>query len=229
MSKTIVVLGASRGIGKACVDLFAANEENTIIALSRNIEPLKEISLRKNVICASVDLIAEDFKSTLSEILKPYKTVDILVNNAGKLVSKPFLELSKTDIASCYDTNVVGIMLACQVLVPKMEENGGHIVNISSIGGVQGSVKFPGLSAYSTSKAALVSFTELFSEEYKETKIKMNCLALGAVQTEMLEEAFPGYAAPLSATEMAEYIVDFSLNGSKYYNGKILPVSLSTP
>ncbi|MGB0934347.1 MAG: SDR family NAD(P)-dependent oxidoreductase [Lishizhenia sp.] len=229
MTKTIVVLGASRGIGKACVELFSEDKNHTVIGLSRNIEPLKELALKENVVCASVDLTASNFKSELSEVLKPYENIDILVNNAGKLVSKPFLDLSKTDIASCYDTNVIGIMLACQVLVPKMEEKGGHILNISSIGGVQGSVKFPGLSAYSTSKAALVSFTELFSEEYKESKIKMNCLALGAVQTEMLEEAFPGYQAPLSANEMAEYIVDFSLNGSKYYNGKILPVSLSTP
>ena len=105
----------------------------------------------------------------------------------------------------------------------------GHIVNISSIGGFQGSVKFPGLTAYSTSKAALCSFTELFAEEYKETLISMNCLCLGAAQTEMLEEAFPGYEAPVSAEKMAEYIVDFSLNADQWMNGKIIPVSLSTP
>jgi NAD(P)-dependent dehydrogenase (short-subunit alcohol dehydrogenase family) len=104
-----------------------------------------------------------------------------------------------------------------------------HIVNISSMGGFQGTVKFPGLAAYSSSKAALVNFTELFAEEYKETSIKMNCLCLGAVQTEMLEQAFPGYVAPTSPSDMASYIVDFSFNGSKYFNGKILPVSSTTP
>ena len=229
MPKTIVVLGASRGIGKACVSLFSENKENTVIALSRNISPLEHLAQKENVICASVDLSKDSFKSDLNDVLAPFEEIDILVNNAGLLISKPFLELSKIDITCCYDTNVIGIMLACQVVVPKMEKNGGHIVNISSIGGVQGSVKFPGLSAYSTSKAALVSFTELFSEEYKETKIKMNCLALGAVQTEMLEEAFPGYQAPTSAKQMANYIANFALTGHQLYNGKLLQVSNSTP
>jgi NAD(P)-dependent dehydrogenase (short-subunit alcohol dehydrogenase family) len=104
-----------------------------------------------------------------------------------------------------------------------------HIVNISAIGGFQGSVKFAGLAAYSTSKAAVCSFTELFAEEYKDTSIKMNCLCLGAAQTEMLEEAFPGYEAPVSAEKMAEYITDFALNADQWMNGKIIPVSLSTP
>ena len=76
---------------------------------------------------------------------------------------------------------------------------------------------------------ALVNFTELFAEEYKETAIKMNCLCLGAVQTEMLEQAFPGYVAPTTPREMANYIVDFAQTGMKFFNGKILPVSISTP
>jgi len=105
----------------------------------------------------------------------------------------------------------------------------GHVVNISSMGGVQGSVKFAGLSAYSSSKGALITLTELLAEEYKEHGPSFNVLALGAVQTEMLEEAFPGYKPPMLAIEMAEYIVDFSLNGQKYYNGKLLQVANSTP
>lgn len=97
------------------------------------------------------------------------------------------------------------------------------------MGGVQGSVKFPGLAAYSSSKAAVINLTELLAEEYKDSGISFNVLALGAVQTEMLEEAFPGYKASISAVEMANYIFDFSLNGQKYYNGKLLQVSNSTP
>ena len=183
----------------------------------------------KNVTYSAFDLSSATITEDLSQILSEIKTVDILINNAGKLVNKPFLELSKTDIESCYQTNAIGVMLATQVVVPKMLDEGGHIVNISTMGAFQGSVKFPGLSAYSTSKAGLVSFTELFSEEFKETKIKMNCLCLGAVQTEMLEEAFPGFEAPLSAKSMAIYIHDFANNGDQFMNGKILPVSLSTP
>ena len=109
------------------------------------------------------------------------------------------------------------------------KKKGTHIVNISSIGGVQGSAKFAGLSAYSSSKAALCGLTECLAEEFKGTNISVNCLALGAVQTEMLLKAFPGYKAPLKANQMASYIYELALNGRNYYNGKILPVSLSTP
>ena len=105
----------------------------------------------------------------------------------------------------------------------------GHVVNISSMGGIQGSMKFSGLSAYSSSKAALITLSELLAEEYKETGPSFNVLALGAVQTEMLEEAFPGYKASVSAVEMARYIMQFSLTGHQMYNGKVLQVSNSTP
>jgi NAD(P)-dependent dehydrogenase (short-subunit alcohol dehydrogenase family) len=227
--KTIVVIGASRGIGKAIVQQLAAQEENTIIALARNTEALgKAFSTFPNVITGKLDL-AKDVHQQLEILLKEVKAVDLLINNAGLLVNKPFPTLTHEDLTLSYQVNVISVMETVQAILPKMEKNGGHIVNISSMGGVQGTVKFPGLSAYSTSKAALCSFTELFAEEYKNSAIKMNCLALGAAQTEMLNEAFPGYQAPLSAEEMAVFIVNFSLTGHQWFNGKILPVSLSTP
>ena len=104
-----------------------------------------------------------------------------------------------------------------------------HILTISSMGGFQGSAKFAGLSAYSSSKAAIAGLTECLAEEFKGKNIAVNCLAIGAVQTEMLAEAFPGYKAQLLPFQMAEYIMDFAAKGHLYYNGKILPVSLSTP
>ena len=158
-----------------------------------------------------------------------FGSIDILINNAGLLIKLPFEQLSHHDIARTYQVNVIGVMETVQSAIPYLNTLGSHIVNISSMGGFQGSAKFPGLAAYSTSKAALCSFTELFVEEYKDTSIKMNCLCLGAAQTEMLEAAFPGYQAPLNADEMAEFIADFACNGNRWINGKILPVSLSTP
>ena len=123
---------------------------------------------------------------------------------------------------------MLSVFKLTQLLLPLFSSN-AHIVNISSVGGIQGSVKFSGLTAYSSSKAALISLTECLAEEYKETDLAFNCLALGAVQTEMLEEAFPGYQAPITAVDMATYIFDFSLNGSEFYKGKVLNVSKSTP
>lgn len=228
MHKTIVVVGASRGIGKAIVDLFAKDSSNQIIALSRNVDEMnRQFSKYENVKCFELDLSGDAVRSNCTKIFSQLDSIDILINNAGKLVNKPFLELTHEEINSSYNVNVTSVMETTQAALSKMTK--GHIVNISSMGGFQGSVKFSGLSAYSTSKAALCSFTELFSEEYKDSEIAMNCLCLGAAQTEMLEEAFPGYEAPVSAEKMAEYIVEFAMNANQWIKGKIIPVSLSTP
>jgi 3-oxoacyl-[acyl-carrier protein] reductase len=227
-NQVILVIGASRGIGKELVINFAQDKRNTVIACSRNIGAMSAaFGELDNVRPMNLDLASERVKSDLIELLADIPRIDFMVNNAGYLVNKPFSELSEEDISLSYRINVQAVMHCVQAVLPKFFA--GHIVNISSIGGFQGSVKFPGLAAYSTSKAALCSFTELFAEEFKESGIRMNCLCLGAVQTEMLEEAFPGYRAPTSAVEMAEFIADFTLNKHKWMNGKIIPVSISTP
>lgn len=226
--KTIVVTGASRGIGMELVKLFAQDKNNTVLALSRNVEKMDEAFAGfENIKSAFLDLNSKTVKEDCIGLFSEFDQIDILVNNAGMLVNKPFTELTREDIESCYSVNIISVMETVQAVIPKMDT--GHIVNISSMGGFQGSVKFAGLSAYSTSKAALCSFTELFSEEYKDTNIAMNCLCLGAAQTEMLEEAFPGYEAPVNAKEMAEFIASFALNSNCWIKGKIIPVSLSTP
>ena len=226
--KTIVVVGTSRGIGLELVKELAQNSDHHILALGRNEGAMNSaFGSFENVMIHALDLNRTDVQTQCDAIFQSIDQIDILINNAGMLVNKPFPELSASDISSCYQVNVIGVMQTVQAAIKKMSK--AHIVNISSIGGFQGSVKFAGLSAYSTSKAALCSFTELFAEEYKESNIKMNCLCLGAVQTEMLEEAFPGYEAPLSAHEMAVYIAKFALEGDQFMNGKIIPVSLSTP
>lgn len=228
MTKSIVVVGASRGIGCEIVKQLAENSDNTILALSRNVLKMEsEFAEFGNVSCEKLDLASETVKTDCEALFGRLTAIDVLINNAGFLVNKPFTELTREEIQASYDVNVFGVMETVQAALSKMSKS--HIVNISSIGGFQGSVKFPGLTAYSTSKAALCSFTELFAEEYKDTSIKMNCLCLGAAQTQMLEEAFPGFEAPVSAAKMAEYIVDFSLNAHQWFNGKIIPVSLSTP
>lgn len=209
------------------VKLFSAAGHN-VLALSRNSRPVSDLKLN-NVTTLEFDIAAESEIVKLSAYLQTaMKTVDIVINNAGFLVNKPFSEITSEEFKRCYDVNVFGVTSLIQTVLPFMKKD-GHVVNISSMGGVQGSVKFPGLSAYSSSKGAIISLTELLAEEYKETGPSFNVLALGSVQTEMLEEAFPGFKAPLSATEMAQYIMNFSLTGNKFYNGKILQVSSTTP
>ncbi|WP_282123712.1 SDR family NAD(P)-dependent oxidoreductase [Algibacter mikhailovii] len=227
MSKNIIITGTSRGIGFELVQLFA-RAGYQVLALSRNEKPIENLELA-NVTCFSFDLSDNDaYKKVEDFINKTWKKVDVLINNAGTLLNKPFSETGLVDFENVYKTNVFGVAELTRVVLPFMLKD-SHVVTVSSMGGVQGSMKFPGLAAYSSSKAAVITLTELLAEEYKEAGISFNVLALGAVQTEMLEEAFPGYQAPTTALEMANYIFDFSLNGNKYYNGKLLQVSNSTP
>jgi 3-oxoacyl-[acyl-carrier protein] reductase len=235
MAKRIIVTGASRGIGFELVKQYA-EAGHEVIAISRNerkLEGLKEACLALNpqalVHTISFDLAEGDFNTQLMpSINKYFQQVDVLINNAGAIVAKPFAEINAEELQRVYNVNVLSVFKLTQILMSSFSDS-AHILNISSIGGVQGSVKFAGLTAYSSSKAALVGLTECLAEEYKETDLSFNCLALGAVQTEMLEEAFPGYQAPTTAKDMAAYIVDFSFNGPKFYKGKILNVSKSTP
>lgn len=225
--KQILITGTSRGIGFELVRIFS-NMGHRVISVSRNIDPVKDLDL-PGVLNIACDITGEDdllqLQSTLSnENIK----IDVLINNAGAIINKPFAETTSQDFLKVYNTNVFGVVKLIQAILPYMDQN-GHVINISSMGGVQGSVKFPGLAAYSSSKGALITLTEMLAEEYKESGPAFNVLALGAVQTEMLEEAFPGYKAPLQPREMAEYIADFSLSGNKFYNGKVLQVSSSTP
>ena len=225
--KTVIITGTSRGIGYELVSLFS-NAGYSVLALSRNTNPVSKLN-DKNITPLKFDLnIPGDYKNVEIYINKHWKQVDVLINNAGSILNKPFSKTTIEDFKNVYNTNVFGVAELTKLVIPFMPSN-GHVVTISSIGGVQGSAKFAGLSAYSSSKGAVITLTELLAEEYKDSGPSFNVLALGAVQTEMLEEAFPGYKAPLSAVEMASYIFDFSEKGQKFYNGKLLEVSSSTP
>ena len=225
--KNVIITGTSRGIGLELVSIFLNNNYN-VLAISRNIEPLKKIH-HKNLKYLSIDISNDEELEQISNFIKnEWKSVDILINNAGKLINKPFEQLSSQDFLEVFKVNVFAVASMTKLTLPFLKEN-SHVLTISSIGGIQGSMKFPGLAAYSSSKGAVLTLTELLAEEYKESKIIFNALALGAVQTEMLEEAFPGYKAPVTANDMANYIYNFATTGHQFYNGKILQVSSTTP
>ncbi|MFH6963355.1 SDR family NAD(P)-dependent oxidoreductase [Flavobacterium plurextorum] len=224
--KNIIVTGTSRGIGYELALQFA-NAGNQVLAISRKTP--KTLLEHKNVTCLSIDLADENALQEVEHfIASTWKKVDALVHNAGALLLKPFAETTQADFESIYKVNVFAVANLTRVCLPYLQK-GSHVVTISSIGGVRGSLKFAGLAAYSSSKGAVITLTELLAEEYKERGISFNVLALGSVQTEMLNEAFPGYQAPISAEGMATYIYDFTLNGNKYFNGKVLEVSSTNP
>ncbi len=224
---TVVITGASRGIGKELINYFLENKVD-VIAVTSNPDSIKA-QTNLQVIAADFDNIDTVF-SAAEKIKNLTKEVSILINNAATLVNKPFNNISVKDFESTYRVNVEAPFFFTQQLAPVMGlTKMAHIVNISSIGGFIGSAKFAGLSAYSSSKGALSVLTECLAEELKDKNIRANCLCLGAVNTEMLKQAFPGYEAPLNPKQMADYIGNFALTGHTYFNGKVLPISVSTP
>lgn len=233
----IIITGASSGIGFEAVLDLTSKKENNVIALARSADKLRklhELSSSLNpdggkLYPAQFDIVYDDYKNSLVPFIQSkFEKVDILINNAGTLINKPFMDTNLEDFAKVIQSNLLGHINMIQHVVPLMNE-GGHIVNIGSMGGFQGSSKFKGLSAYSTSKGALATLSECLAEELKEQNIKVNCLALGSSQTEMFEEAFPELQAGTLAFEMGRYLADFAQNGHKYYNGKVLPVANTTP
>lgn len=226
MSNNIIITGTSRGIGFELALQFA-NAGHHVLAISRKTP--NSLLGNSNITCLSVDLSKENELIAVDNFIsQTWKKVDIIIHNAGSLVNKPFAQTTQQDFENVYKVNVFGVANLTRICLPYLKK-GSHVVSISSMGGIQGSMKFAGLSAYSSSKGAIITLSELLAEEYKEQGIAFNVLALGAVNTEMLQEAFPGYEAPISAKEMADYIFNFALTGNKYHNGKIIQVSSSTP
>jgi short-subunit dehydrogenase len=226
LSKNIIITGTSRGIGYEMALLFA-NAGHNVLAISRKTPQI--LIDHENITCLPIDISDENQLQQVNDFVsKTWKKVDILIHNAGSLLHKNFTEITTQEFQNIYKVNVFAVAELTKICIPFMEK-GSHVVTISSMGGIQGSMKFAGLSAYSSSKGAVITLSELLAEEYKENGIAFNVLALGSVNTEMLQEAFPGYEAPLSAKEMADYIYNFALTGNKYYNGKVLQVSSTTP
>jgi len=230
MQKNIIITGASRGIGKELAKIHLQNGNN-VLAISRNEEKLRELFEFENnsqLIILPMDISKTGDLDMIPGALRNWEKTDVLYNNAGFLVNKPFPEITENDIDYSTEVNYKAPFRIIQMVLDKMDFT-SHIVNITTMGAVQGSVKFPGLAVYSSSKAGIVTLTELLAQEFNENQPRINCVALGAVQTEMLEDAFPGYIAPVSARQTAEYLYDFGLTGHHFQNGKIVELSTSTP
>ena len=229
----IIVNGGSNGIGREVVLQLATDKNNQILVTGRNEARLKELQmecLNENVTYIKLDIsqLNREIETVRDQIYNRFSRVDILINVAGFLVVADFMNLSDHDSRNIMETNFFGPAAFIKLLVPLMSA-GSHIVNISSMGGYQGSSKYRGLSVYSASKAALSCLSECLAVEFSESGISVNCLALGSVQTEMFKSAFPGYEAPLTANEIAGFISYFAVNGNKFFNGKVLPVAVKNP
>lgn len=231
-----LITGASKGIGFEVAQALAKSNPENMVLISRSkdgLEKLREhiykISPLTNVIPIASDLKLliqnTEWLSNLS-----FRHLDILVNNAGTLVNSPFEETDLNTAKEIFEVNFHAPAQLVRLMLPWLKNSfRAHVVNIGSMGGFQGSSKYSGLSYYSASKAALAALTECLAVEFADTSIKTNCLALGAVQTEMLTKAFPGFHAPLDSKKMGEFIAQFAQQGHEVFNGQVLPVRLSNP
>lgn len=227
--RSICITGCSRGLGKSIAQRFLLENDYEVYAITRNPDLLADIKENHEQYFQIIeaDISTEEGREAAYNELKSLDGLDVLIHNAGKLLYKEFTDISQSELLDIYNVNVFSPFLLTQKLFPLFNKT--HIINISSVGGVEGSLKFKGLSAYSSSKAALNCLTEMWSEEFKETNNAFNCLALGSVETEMFKEAFPGYTASSTSEEMAEYIFNFAIEAQKVMRGKIISVSKSNP
>ncbi len=232
----IILTGASKGIGYDTALEFAKIINGKIIAIARSGEKLNKLRDEVTAISTDAELFPLPFdlsSKDYTDIIKAAEKlghIDILINNAGYLNKRKFMELKEDDWYKMFEINVFAAVRLVRELMPFMGKNGKtHIVNIGSMAGFQGSVKYTGLSAYSAAKAAIAAFSECLSAETADEDIYVNCLALGGVNTEMYREAHPGKTADVESREMAEYIANFALNNDKVINGRVIPVSLVNP
>jgi NAD(P)-dependent dehydrogenase (short-subunit alcohol dehydrogenase family) len=228
----IIITGASRGIGHAVARAFLSVSGHTVGVVARNAASLEQLSTGcaadSRVLPYPFDLSHGNIQELVKLISQDFDKVDILINNAGYLVKKPFVALTQEDYLESMKVNFLAPVMLTQGLLPLLERSPvKHVVNITSMGGYQGTDKIAGLAAYSASKAALNNVSELLGTELAEKGVHINALAPGAVDTEMLRQALPGYQAPVTPEEMAAFIYTFATTAWKVINGKVIPVALS--
>ncbi len=226
--KNVIVTGASKGIGYHTALEFA-RQGHRVLAIARNGELLNKLKAESDA-NGRVEVMPLDLAGDydVNRLTSSFGSVDVLMNNAGALVNKAFGEINADDLQRVYNVNVFAPFKLIQKLMPYFNQ-GAHIINIGSVGGMNGTQKFPGLTAYSSSKAAMSCLAECLQAEFEDSGIIFNSLALGAVQTEMLSQAFPGYKAPVSSSEMAKYIVNFTFSAPPVIRGKTISVSRTNP
>lgn len=229
--RTVCITGCGRGLGFELIKSFINDTDYHVAAITRNGSELKmkvdETQIKERVTIIEANIVTDEGRDTIYKELSTLPELGCLIHNAGKLLYKPFEEIQAKELEDIYKVNLFAPFLLTQKLLPLMKST--HTIMISSVGGVEGSMKFAGLSAYSTSKAALNCLTEMLSEEFKNTENVYNCLALGSVDTEMFSSAFPGATASSTPKDMADYIVSFAEKAPKVMRGKIISLSISNP
>ena len=227
----VVVTGASKGIGRSTALELAHAHHMHVLGISRDAQGLARLveEGEGRIRGLALDITEDDAPRRIAAAIGE-EPVRAVIHNAGLLHKAGIGEHDAAGLERCFRLNAIAPLLITQALLPRLAATtGSHVVHIGSMGGFQDSAKFPGLVGYSASKAALACMAQCLAEDLKPYGIRSNCLALGSADTEMLRAAFPGYQASMSAESMARFVAWFALNGHNQFNGRVLPVSLSTP
>ena len=225
-----IITGAGRGIGRATALRFA-REGARVVLFSRTGETLAQVAREIESEGYSVLSIAgdvsneEDVVSLFQRVMETYGRVDILVNCAGIVAVKPFVDMDVATWDSILGVNLRGTFLSCRAAFRIMAaQHSGVILNLSSLSGVKGVEKFPGLSAYNVSKAGVASLTEILAVEGKPHNIRVCAVSPGAVDTEMLRQAAPHLRAGMTPDDMAEILLFLAGDSGRMLNGTNLEI-----
>lgn len=190
--KTVLVTGASRGIGREITKKFAQNGYNVVINYNKSEKDAKTLAQelqQYNVVTmlAKADVSNEkDVQKMVNNAIKMFGNIDVLVNNAGISLSKLLQDCSSKEIGQVLNTNTLGSIYTTKAVVPNMVSNkSGKIINISSIWGEVGASME---AVYSASKGAVISFTKAMAKELAPSGINVNCICPGVIDTDMMKE-----------------------------------------
>lgn len=228
--KVAIITGAGRGIGRATALRFA-REGARLALFSRTSETLEETAAQIHATGGEALAIRgdvareEDVQALFKRVHETYGRVDILVNCAGVVAVKSFAEMDVETWDRVLNVNLRGTFLCCQLAFRQMQQQGGGVIlNISSLSGVKGVEKFPGLSAYNVSKAGVASLTEILAVEGKPHNIRVAAVSPGAVDTEMLRQAAPHLRAGMTPEEMAEILLFMADDSGRVLSGTNLEI-----
>lgn len=225
-----IITGAGRGIGRAAALRFA-REGTHIVLFSRTAAALSQVAREiegegHSVLSITGDVSSEeDVMSLFHRVIETYGCVDVLVNCAGIVAVKPFVDMDTATWDSVISVNLRGTYLCCREAFRVMTaQQSGVIINLSSLSGVKGVEKFPGLSAYNVSKAGVASLTEILAVEGKPHNIRVCAVSPGAVDTEMLRQAAPHLHASMTPDDMAEILLLLAGDSGRMLSGTNLEI-----
>jgi NAD(P)-dependent dehydrogenase (short-subunit alcohol dehydrogenase family) len=218
--KVAIVTGGSSGIGRRTAELLAERGARVAI-LARTAEKLREVADGRLLAVAGDASNEADIERLFAETEARFGPCELLVTSAGMIDPRPLIETDPASWERMFAVNVHAVYLAARRALPSMLAAGrGAIVNVASISGVPGPVKFPGFVSYAASKGAVISLTEALAVEVKAHGVRVNAVSPGSVDTPMWAAASGGAPADMTTTEVAETILFLLSDRSRAINGQ---------